>query len=293
MRLTILLIVLIAGIVTLQAFYIVNITEQVIVTQFGQFKRAVRDPGLHFKMPVIEQVTPFSKRVQRYDMAPTSLLTSDKKNLIIDAYARYRIIDPLVVFQTVGNVTGADARVGSIISSELRKNVASHPQSDIIAGSRALLMANVTTTAALEASKFGLTLIDVRIKRADFPSEIAASVFLRMNAERNREATQFRAEGSEEEIKIKAEADRQRTVLLAEARRDAEVIRGEGEAESVRIYAEALQQDPEFYGFLRSLEAYRQFLTTNTTIVFSEDSELFQFLSSASPRAEPVPDQSN
>ena len=270
-----------------------NITEQVIVTQFGQFKRSVQNPGLHFKMPVIEQVTPFSKRVQRYDMAPTSLLTSDKKNLIIDAYARYRIVDPLVVFQTVGNVAGADARVGSIISSELRKNVASHPQSDIIAGSRAVLMSNVTTTAATEASKFGLALIDVRIKRADFPSEIAASVFSRMNAERNREATQFRAEGSEEEIKIKAEADRQRTVLLAEARRDAEVIRGEGEAEAVRIYAEALQQDPEFYGFLRSLEAYRQFLTTNTTIVFSEDSELFQFLSSASPSAEPVPDESN
>ncbi len=293
MRLTILLIVLIAGIIALQSFYIVNVTEQVIVTQFGQFKRSVQNPGLHFKMPVIEQVTSFSKRVQRYDMAPTSLLTSDKKNLIIDAYARYRIVDPLVVFQTVGNVAGADARVGSIISSELRKNVASHPQSDIIAGSRAVLMSNVTTTAALEASKFGLSLIDVRIKRADFPSEIAASVFSRMNAERNREATQFRAEGSEEEIKIKAEADRQRTVLLAEARRDAEIIRGEGEAESVRIYAEALQQDPEFYGFLRSLEAYRQFLTTNTTIVFSEDSELFQFLSSATARAEPVPDQSN
>ncbi|MSQ27739.1 MAG: protease modulator HflC [Dehalococcoidia bacterium] len=268
-----------AGLVVLQSLYIVDISEQVIVTQFGQFKQTVREPGLHVKMPVVEQVTTFSRRILRYEMQPTSLLTSDKKNLVIDAYARYRIVDPLIVFQTVGNEAGADARLGSIISSELRKNVASHPQSDIIATARARLMATVAANAAAEAAKFGLELTDVRIKRADFPSEIAASVFERMRAERNREATQFRAEGSEEEIKIKADADRRRTILVAEARKAAEIIRGEGEAEAVRIYAQAVQQDPDFFAFLRSLEAYKLILKDRTTVVFSEGSELFQFLS--------------
>ncbi len=261
-----------------QLLFTVDITEQAIVTQFGQFKRSELSPGLKVKSPFIEQVTRFSKRLLRYDLSPTSLLTSDKKNLIIDAYARYRIIDPLKTFQTVGDELGADARIGSIISSELRKNVASHSQQDIIASTRAELMANITELAAIEANNFGIEIIDVRIKRADFPDEVAQSVFSRMNAERNREATQFRAEGSEEEIKIKAEADKQRAIILAEAGKQSQIIRGEGEAEAISIFAEAYGRDPEFYYFTRSLEAYGRALALDTTVVLSADSDLFRYL---------------
>jgi membrane protease subunit HflC len=261
-----------------QLLFTVDTTEQAIVTQFGQFKRSELSPGLKFKSPFIEQVTRFSKRLLRYDLSPTSLLTSDKKNLIIDAYARYRIVDPLKTFQTVGDELGADARIGSIISSELRKNVASHSQQDIIASTRAELMANITELAAIEANTFGIEIIDVRIKRADFPDEVAQSVFSRMNAERNREATQFRAEGSEEELKIKAEADKQRAIILAEAGKQSQIIRGEGEAEAISIFAEAYGRDPEFYYFTRTLEAYGRALASDTTVVLSADSDLFRYL---------------
>jgi len=284
---TVIVILLAVGaVVALQAFYTVDVTEQVIVTQFGQFKRAEREAGIHFKTPFLEEITRFSKRVLRYDQSPTSLITSDKKNLIIDAYARYKIVDPLRAFQTVRDERGADTRVGSIISSELRKNVASHTQSDIISLTRAQMMRDVTSNAAKEAGTLGIELLDVRVKRADFPPEVAESIFARMNAERNRAATQFRAEGAEEQIKIKAEAEKRKTILLAEAKRQAQVLRGEGEAEAIKVYAEALQQDPEFYAFTRSLDAYKEFLATQATVVLSSESELFRFL--ASPSARPV-----
>ena len=266
-----------------QVLFTVDVTEQAIVTQFGQFKRAEVSPGLYVKTPFIESVTIFTKRLLRYDLSPTSLLTSDKKNLIIDAYGRYRIVDPLRTFQTVGDELGADVRIGAIISSELRKNVASHTQQDIIASTRAQLMENITMLAAAEANSFGIELIDVRIKRADFPEEIAQSVFARMNAERNREATQFRAEGSEEELKIQAEADKQRAIILAEAQRQSQILRGEGEAEAIRIFAEAFSRDPEFYRFTRSLDAYALALESDATVVLSSESELFRYLENASP----------
>lgn len=277
---TVAIAIVLAGVVLLglQSLYVVDVTQQAIVTQFGQFKRSVLDPGLHVKVPFTEQVNQFDKRVLRFHSPPLSLLTSDKKNLIIDAYARYKIVDPLKVFKTVSNEAGLDNRVGAIISSELKKEVASHTQSDIISKARAELMAAVTHGASNQARDFGIELLDVRVMRADFPPQVIDSIYGRMRAERDREAKRFRAEGAEEELKIKAEADKRKTIILAEARRQSEILRGDGEAEAIRIYAEALEQDPEFYAFTRSLEAYRKFLATNTTVVLSSESPLFRYL---------------
>ncbi len=276
-----------------QVFFTVDETQQAIVTQFGVFIREERTPGLKTKLPFAQSVVLFEKRYLRFDSPPLSLITGDKKNLIMDAYARYRIVNPLLAFQTIGDEVGANAKLGDIISSELKKQVASHSQSDIIAKTRAQLVDEVARISAEKALPFGIQLIDVRIKRADFPEEIASSIYARMSAERQREAAKFRSEGSEEEFKVKAEADRQKTVILADAKRDAAKIIGEGEAEAVRIFAEALQKDPEFYAFQRSLEAYRQFLVSNSTVVLSVDSDLFRYLdnpsgSPGSPRRAPV-----
>ena len=281
-----LVILAIGAFVGLQAVYVVDVTEQIIITRFGEIQRKENTAGLYFKTPFIEQVTRFSKKVLRYDAPPRSLITSDKKNLVIDAYARYRIIDVRRVRETVVNALRLDARVGEIVSNQLRNNVASNPQSDIISETRAELMTEVTRAAGVEASELGVKILDVRIKRADFPTEVASSIFARMNAERNAEATKFRAEGSEEELKIKAEAEKEKTILLAEARKQAEILRGEGEAEAIRIYADALEQDPEFFAFTRTLEAYKKFLTTQTTVVLPADSELFRFLSSPAVQEE-------
>ncbi len=263
-----------------QVFFTIDETQQGIVLQFGQFVREERTPGLKLKQPFVQDVIKFEKRLLRYDSPPLSLITKDKKNLVIDAYARYRIVDPLKAFQTVRDERGADDKLGDIISSELKKEVASDNQSDIISVTRAQVMSRITAIAAEKAIPFGIEVVDVRIKRADFLDTIAQSIYLRMIAERQREAAKFRSEGSEEEFKVKAEADREKTVILAEATRDSAKIRGEGEAEAVRIFAEALSKDPEFYAFQRSLEAYRKFMATNTTVVLSADSELFKYFAS-------------
>lgn len=284
------LVIMVAAIVLgLQALYVLDVTEQAIVTQFGQYKRSVLEPGLHVKAPFLEEVIRLDRRVLRFDSPPLSILTSDKKNLVIDAYARFRIVDPLKVFQTVRNEAGVDNRVGAIISSELKKEVASHTQSAVISKSRAELMAIVARRASEQAREFGVELMDVRIKRADFPPQVVESIYGRMRAEREREAKKFRAEGVEEELKIKAEADKKKTIILAEARKQSEILRGEGESEAIRIYAEALEQDTEFYAFLRSLDAYKEFMKTNTTVVLSAESDLFRYLETPALGARSTP----
>ena len=261
-----------------QAFFTVDETQVAIVTRFGEFKRSLTSPGIKVKTPFIDSVTKFDKRLLRYDLPPDSLLTSDKKNLIIDAYIRYRIVDPLIFFQSVRDVQSADARVGDIVASELRREIAQDLQSDIISESREDIMNRVRDASAIVAKDFGLLITDVRIKRADFPVDIAQSIFSRMEAERERIAKQFRAEGAEESAIIRADVDRQATVILAEAERDANVLRGEGEAEAISIFASALEKDPEFYAFQRSLQAYKLFLDQSTTVVLPADSELFKYL---------------
>ena len=267
-----------------QLFYKVDETQLAIVTRFGQPVRPAREgrpliePGLHVKAPFVETVTYFEKRLLIFDAPPDSLLTKDKKRLIIDVYARGRIVKPLLFFRTMRTEEQARSRAVDIISSELRREVASVNQAEIITTEREKLMNNVLKASAPKLLEFGIEVLDVRIKRADFPDEIAESVYARMQAERKRKADRERAQGAEADAEIRASVDRQVTIILAEAERDANISRGEGEAEAARIFAAALEQDPWFYSFQRKLEAYTRSLSANTTLVLPADSDLFEFL---------------
>ncbi|MBI3993895.1 MAG: protease modulator HflC [Candidatus Lambdaproteobacteria bacterium] len=273
--------IVIVGLLLLSgSLFTIDETEQGIVLEFGKFVRSVREPGLHMKLPFVQQVTIYEKRLLRYDAQPAEFLTRDKKALVVDTYARYRISDPLKFFQTLRDMARANARLDAIISSALREVVASHDQSDIITEKREPIMAEVAESTRLKTAEFGVDIVDVRIKRTDFPREIADSIYARMQAERERISKRYRSEGREEELKIKAETDKEKVIVLAEARRMSEALRGEGDAQAIRIYAEALNKDPEFYTFLKSLETYKSSLQQGTQLVLSADSTLFQYLES-------------
>ena len=277
-----------ALIIISQSFFIVDETEFAVVTQFGEFQQSYTSPGLKVKLPFIQAAVKYDNRLQRFDVPPANFITLDKKNLVIDAYARYRITDPLLFLQNLFNLDAAGPKVGDIVTSELKKEVASDNQTDIISETREQVMERVTVAAQLIASSsgeagrgLGIEIVDVRIKRADFPATIAESVFARMNAERRRVANQERAEGERTKLQIQSDADRQVVEIVTEAEREALEIRGNAEGESIRLFAEAIQQDPELYAFLRSLEAYQKVLSQGDTIVLDSESELFRFLTAA------------
>ena len=276
------LLIILAGIFGPQAFYVVDETNQTVVTRFGDPRRSITSPGVYFKTPFVESVTYFEKRLMIFDSPPDDLLTKDKKRLVIDIYARGRIVDPLLFFRTLRTETRANSRVIDIIGSELRREIGLDDQAEIIATSREAIMNRVRDAAQPKVKDFGIEIVDVRLKRADFPPQIAESIYARMDAERKRIANAERAEGAERDLEIRAGVDRRVTIILAEAERDANLIRGDGEAEAIRIFAGALEQDPEFYAFQRSLQAYKLFLPENTTVVLPADNELFQFLQSPS-----------
>ena len=268
-----------------QLFYVVDEGQVAILTRFGEVKATIINPGLNVKTPFVETVTYYQKRLLIFDAPAESMLTKDKKRLIIDVYARGKIIDPKLFRETVFTEARASSRAVDIISSELRVEIAKDDQIEIIAVNREEIMNRVRDAVSPKVRQFGIEVIDLRIKRADFPDTIADSVYSRMQAERKRIADRERAQGAERDAEVRADVDRQTAIIRAEAERDAQITRGEGEAESIRIFAEALQQDPEFYAFQRSLQAYRVFLTgNNTTLVLPADSELFQFLQSPSSR---------
>jgi membrane protease subunit HflC len=225
----------------------------------------------------------YEKRLVRIDAPPSLYFSKDKKQLIVDAYARYRIVEPLTFYRAVRTEAGAQARLADIVNSNLRAELAQDDQSQIIKTERSAITARVTNASREIAKEMGIEVVDVRIKRADFPREIAQSIYGRMNAEREKEALRFRSEGAEEEAKIKGEADKQRTILLAEAQRQAQILRGQGDAEAISIYAKSLEQDPEFYAFQRSLETYRNALASNTTLVLGDDAGLLRYLAGPQP----------
>ena len=271
----------VAALVLMNSAFIVDETKQALVLQLGRPARTIQEPGLHFKVPFLEQTELFERRLLRIDVPQANFFSKDKKQLIVDAYARYRITDPLAFRQALRTETAAQGRLADLINSNLREELAQDNQADIIKEHRNAITDRVAIATRQSAKEFGVEIVDVRIKGADFPQEIAQSIYGRMNAERDKEAKKFRSEGSEEEAKIKAEADKQRTILLAEAMRKAQVLRGEGDAKAAEIYGRSLEQDPEFYAFQRSLEAYKQFLNTNTTMVLSTESDLFRYLGSS------------
>ena len=323
--------------VILQAFFTVDETEVAIVTTFGEFKQSHTSPGLKMKTPFVDSVTKFDKRLQRVDVPPEALLTSDKKRLTVDAYARYKIINPLVFFKNLTNESTADSRIASIVASKIREEIAQDTQEEIISAKRENVMANITTMSnlfeisLLEAQAlenglqntdlfmytkesgqnyftladnneiasilsssldekteikyylplqniWGVEVFDVRIKRADFPDSVENSIFERMVAERFRKASAFRAEGEEQDKEIRAAVDREVEITLETAKGQSAITRGEGEALAIDALADALKSDPEFYGFVRSLEAYEKSLANDTTVILDPESELFKYL---------------
>lgn len=275
-----LLIVLIVVILILanMSLFIVDETKQAIVLQLGKPIRTIKEPGLNWKLPFIQNVLFFEDRLLVYDAAPTEIITRDKKTLIVDNYARWKIIDPLKFLQTVRDLNGAQARLDDIIYSELRVDLGLFDMSEIVSEKREGIMKRVTEISNEKANIYGIEIVDVRIKRVDLPPENEKFIFERMRAERERIAKQYRAEGQEESAKIIAETEREKTVILAEAYKTAQVLKGEGEAESIKIYAESFNQDPEFYKFYRTLEAYRLTFKDKTTVLLSTDNEFLKYL---------------
>jgi len=270
------LVVLLAGNLVL---FSVNEVEQVVVLQFGDPIRVITEPGLYAKLPdPLQKITVFDKRLLEYDSQPEQIYTNDKKILLLDNYARWRIADPLKFRETLLTEREGLDRLDDIIYSELRKELGQHTLSEIVSENRQALMELVTRRADEAARAYGIQVVDVRIKRADLPPENAAAVFSRMRAERAREAKAYRSEGEEAALKIRAETDLQAATIHAEAVEKSQRIRGQGDAEALRIYAAAYKDAGAFYKFTRTLEAYEKSLEERTTLVLPADSEFFRYL---------------
>ena len=272
MKILVILIVIVAilgAIFVPQFLYIVDETQVAVLTRFGEPRKQITSPGLYIKTPFAEQVTYLDKRLLIFDALPDSLITKDKKRLVIDVYARGRIINPLLFVETVRTESQAVSRAVDILTSELRVEIARDDQSEIIQTSREAIMLRVRDAVAPKLLPFGIEIIDVRIKRADFPGEIANSVYERMKAERKRIADRERAAGAKADLEKRSNVDRVAVEIRSAATRDADIIRGCGEAESIAIFADALSRDPEFFTFQRSLETYTKYFDKNTTIVGS------------------------
>lgn len=271
--------VAIAIIVLLTSIYQVDEVNQAIVLQFGKPVGTVTTPGLHLKAPwPFQQVTYFDKRLLDYDSNPTEILTQDKKNLMLDNYAKWRIIDPLKFFISVHDENGAQARLDDIIYSELRVELGKHNLEEVVTTNREELMQKVTATTNEAAKAYGIEVVDVRIKRADLPPQNEKSVFERMRAERKRIANQYRSEGEEEALKIRAAADSLKVVLMAEAYRESQTTRGAAEAKAIDIYAKSFGKDPDFYDFFRSMEAYKKIIDSTTVLVLPPETEWLKWL---------------
>jgi membrane protease subunit HflC len=258
--------------------YTVPQWQQAIVVQLGEPVRTVQEPGLYFKLPLIQNVLYFDKRLLAYDAAPREILTKDKQQLMIDNFSRWRIRDPLQFYRTVRDEAGGQSRLDDVIYSIVRENLGRHTLREIVNEKRSEVMAEVTKESDAKARDYGIEVADVRIKRADLPEKNELNVFNRMRTERERLAKKFRAEGDEEARKIRSESDKQVQILTAEARKQADITRGQGDALAVKIFADAYGRDLEFYQLVRTLEAYRNSITEGTTLILSPNSEFFRYL---------------
>ena len=269
--------VLIASLISTSMFT-VHLTQTAVLIELSKPKDIITEPGLYFKIPVLQKVRYFSKQLLDNDSPPTEVITRDKKNLLIDNFSLYRIVDPLKFLETVRTENGARSRLDDIVYSELRVEIGTHDLMDVVTENRNLIMAKVTEQSNIKAAEYGIEMADVRIKRVDLPPEIANSIFNRMRTERQRIAMEYRSEGKEESTKIRAQTDKEKTILIAEAYKQEQTIRGQGDGLSTKIYADSFSKDPKFYNFIRSMEAYKKSLMTGTTILLSEDSEFLNFL---------------
>lgn len=266
------------GVLVESSLFIVNQTETALVLQFGQPRREVRSPGLWVKRPFVENVVIYDNRVLDFEPPPEEVIVSDQKRLVVDSYTRYRITNPLLFYQTVGSEAGVRGRLAAMVSGSLRRVLGNVTLSDILSVKRAGIMGQIRDDVANEAKAFGIDLVDVRLRRADLPSENSEAIYGRMKSERQQQAAQYRGEGAEAAQTVRANAERERTVILAEAQRDAQRVRGDGDAQAVKIYADAFGQDKEFFAFYRSLQAYRSALNGHdTSFVLSPDSFFFRY----------------
>ena len=272
-----------AGILMESSLFIVDQTESALVLQFGQPRREVRTPGLWVKRPFVENVVFYDNRVLDFEPPPEEVIVSDQKRLVVDTYTRYRITNPLLFYQTVGSEAGVRGRLAAMVSGSLRRVLGNVTLSDILSVKRAAIMGQIRDDVAAEAKAFGIDLVDVRLRRADLPTENSEAIYGRMKSERQQQAAQYRGEGAEAAQTVRANAERERTVILAEAQRDAQRVRGDGDAQAVKIYADAFGQDKQFFAFYRSLQAYRNALNgRDTSFILSPDSFFFRFFNGIS-----------
>ncbi len=280
-------ILVLAGIAVFNSLFTVHQTQQALVLQFGEPRDVVQDAGLHFKVPFVQNVITIDKRILDLDIQPEEVIASDQKRLVVDAFARFRITEPLKFYQTVGNEAVARSRLGTILQSSLRRVLGEESFEAVVRDDRSELMTRIKRQMNGEASQFGIDVVDVRIRRADLPEANSQAIFRRMQTEREREAAEFRAQGQEIAQRIRANADREVTVTVAESTRNAEIIRGEGDACRNRIFAAAFGIDPNFFAFYRSMQAYeRSTAVGETTAVLSPDSEFFRFFTDPNADAE-------
>ena len=264
------------------SIYTLDETEQAIILEFGKpMGETISSPGLHFKLPW-QSVIKFENRILEYDVEPQAIITKDKKKLEVDNYARWRIANPLLFYRSVRTLNGALSRIDPIVYSELRVELGKHVLSDIVDSNRVKIMETVSNETQIKLSEYGIDIIDVRIKRADLSKENERAVFDRMRAERLRIAKQYRSEGEEKALEIRAETDKEKTIILATAYKESQILRGEGDAKAVEIYAKAFQSDPKFYEFIRTLEAYEKVVDKKSTLILSTDSDLFKLLKGTS-----------
>lgn len=275
-----------AGIAAYLALFTVSQTEQAIVLEFGNPKRVLAEPGLHYKIPFVQNVAYFDKRILDIETGPQEVIAADKKRLVVDAFARYRIRDPLRFYQSLRNEIGAQSQIGALLDSSLRRVLGTASFEAVVRDRREELMRTILSQVNQEAKDtFGVEIVDVRIKRVDLPKANMQAIFLRMQTERQREAAEFRAEGEGASRRIRATADREVTVIKANATGESEQIRGNGDAERNRIYAEAYNKDADFFGFYRSMQAYEKALKAgDTRLLLSPDSQFFEYFNNAMGR---------
>jgi len=279
-------VIIIIGFTLYSTFFIVKETHQAIVLQFGSPKKIYKDAGIHYKIPFIQNVQLIDKRVLEIDAPPEEIIASDQKRVIIDAFAKYIIVDPLKFAITVGNERVANSRLGTIINARIRGVVGKDPLESLLSSNRNKIMQQITQQVGEEASDFGMKVLDVRIKRADLPVANSEAIFKRMQTERSREAKEFRAEGAELAQDIKAKADKDVAIILAEARKKSQILRGEGDGQRNKIFADAFGRDPEFFSFYRAMQSYEKSLQSGqTSLVLSPDSDFFKFFGESGLKA--------
>jgi membrane protease subunit HflC len=281
-----LIIIAVIGFIAYLSLFVVHQTEQALVLRFGEPVRVVLTPGLYTKLPLIDDVTLIDKRILDLDSPPLEIIASDQKRLVVDAFGRYKVTDPLRFFQSVGSIVVADQRLSTLLNSAVRQVLGEATFETVVRDQRDALMERITERVNREANSLGIEVVDVRIRRADLPEANSQAIYQRMQTERQREATEIRAQGEQAARRIRAEADRAATVIVAEANRESEQIRGDGDAARTTIFAEAYGADPEFFDFYRSMVAYQNGLKPGTTrMLLSPDSEFFRYFNDATGAA--------